>query len=76
MVRVVETMCLSQWEVLLLFVPDLGHSRHTMYRHLPEAQVPPQLGGARADAWQLLEQAPGRAAHRALIGFALPRLLP
>ena len=45
-------------------------------RPLPEAQVPPQLGGARANTWQLLEEAPGRAAHRALIGLALPGLLP
>ena len=56
-------------------VPDLNVCLMTC-RHLPEAQIPPQLGSARADTWQLLEQAPGRAAHHTLIGLALPRLLP
>ena len=55
---------------------DLGDSCLILNRPLPEAQVPPQLGGACADTWQLLEQAPGRAAHCALVGLALPRLLP
>ena len=60
---------------LLLMVPDLD-TRLMTCRHLPEAQIPPQLGSAGANTWQLLEQAPGRAAHRTLIGLALPRLLP
>ena len=55
---------------------DLGGLCLILNRPLPEAQVPPQLGSARADTWQLLEQAPGRAAHRALVGLALPGLLP
>ena len=55
---------------------DLGDSFLILNRPLPEAQVPPQLGGACANTWQLLEQAPGRAAHCALVGLALPGLLP
>ena len=55
---------------------DLGGLCLILNRPLPEAQVPPQLGGARPDPWQLLEEAPGRAADRALIGLPLPGLLP
>lgn len=44
--------------------------------HPPEAQVPPELGGAVAHAGQLLEAASPGAAHRALVGLALPGLLP